>query len=296
MLTNIPTELLRTFLAIAETGSFSQAAEQVHRTQSAISMQVKKLEDLLGKILLNRERKISTLTADGQILANYARRILQLNEEVVSLLKQPELSGWVQIGLPDDFAPRFLPEILARFSRTHPRVQVKVICESSIDLLKKIKQGDIDLAITTTLEPDLEDALLLRNEPTFWAYSPQYLAYEQQPLPLALFSDTCSWRRWATNALDNLQINYRIAYSSSSLIGLQAAVKAGLAITVLSQSALPSGIQQIPAEVGFPPLPQTSIILHKSTQGNQLIVDSLAAHIVEAFGVNQDVGELCQVC
>ena len=295
MLTNIPTELLRTFLAITETGSFSQAAEQVHRTQSAVSMQVKKLEEILKKTLLNRERKISTVTADGQILANYARRILLLNEEVVSLLKQPELSGWIQIGLPDDFAPRFLPEILARFARTHPRVQVKVICESSIDLLKKLKQGDIDLAITTTLEPDIEDAQLLRNEPTFWVYSPQYLAYQQKPLPLALFPGSCSWRRWATNVLDNLQIDYRIAYSSSSLIGLQAAVKAGLAITVLSQSALPPDLQRVPADIGLPALPQTSIVLHKSTQGNQLIIDSLAAHIVDAFETSQ-AAEGCQVC
>lgn len=154
MPTNIPTELLRTFLAIVDGGSFSQAAEHVHRTQSAISMQIKKLEEILGKPLLNRDRKASTLTADGQILANYARRILQLNEEAVSLLKCPELTGWIKIGLPDDYASRFLPEILARFSRTHPRVQVQVTCEPSGRLLQTLKRGEIDLILTTTLDPN----------------------------------------------------------------------------------------------------------------------------------------------
>ena len=129
MSTNLPTELLRTFIAIADTGNFSQAAEQVHRTQSAVSMQVKRLEELIGKPLFKRDSRHSRLTADGLTLLNYARRILKLNEEAVSLLQRPELTGWVRIGLPDDYATRFLPEILAGFSRTHPRVQVEVTCE-----------------------------------------------------------------------------------------------------------------------------------------------------------------------
>ncbi len=288
MLTNIPTELLRTFLAIAENGSFSQAAEQVNRTQSAISMQIKKLEELLEKKLLNRQHKTTTLTADGQVLANYARRILQLNEEVVSILRRPELSGWIHIGLPDDYAPRFLPQVLARFSRSHPRVQVKVTCESSVDLLKKLKQGEIDLALTATTDLDQTGALLLRQEPTFWAHSPRHLTHELRPLPLALFPGTCSWRRWATAMLDHARIDYRIAYTSSSLVGLQAAVKAGLAITILSQSALPQGLKQLPVEAGLPDLPPTSLVLQQSAQGNQELIEALKDHFVDAFGSSQE--------
>lgn len=284
MLTNIPTELLRTFLAIAENGSFSQAAEQVNRTQSAISMQIKKLEELLEKKLLNRQHKTTTLTADGQVLANYARRILQLNEEVVSILRRPELSGWIHIGLPDDYAPRFLPQVLARFSHSHPRVQVKVTCESSVELLKKLKQGEIDLTVTASSSPDFEGGLLLGQETTFWAHSPRHLTHELRPLPLALFSGTCCWRRWATAALDQARIDYRIAYTSSSLVGLQAAVKAGLAVTILSQSALPQELKQLPAETGLPDLPQTSLLLHKSSQGNQDLIEALGAHFMDAFG------------
>ena len=239
MLTNIPIDLLRSFLAVADYGSFSQAAEQVHRTQSAVSMQIKRLEELLGQNLVQRDRKNSTLTAEGLVLANYGRRILKLNEEVVALMQRPELSGWVQIGLPDDFVPRFLPEILARFSRAYPRVQVKVVCEPSSVLLPKVRQGELDLAITTTVEPEVENAIALKSEPTIWAASPLHLTHELRPLPLALFPGTCLWRQWALSALDKLGIEYRIAYTSPSLVGLLAAVEAGLAVTMLSRSAMP---------------------------------------------------------
>jgi len=282
MPTNIPTELLRTFLAIVDSGSFSQAAEQVRRTQSAISMQIKKLEEILGKPLINRDKKFSTLTADGQILANYARRILQLNEEAVSLLQRPELTGWIKIGLPDDYATRFLPEILARFSRTHPRVQVQVSCQSSSVLVQEIKKGDIDLALTTTLDPSLSTASLLRSEATFWVYSPEHPIYQQRPLPLAMFQSDCSWRKLATQSLELSGIDYRIAYSSASLTGLQAAVKAGLAVTVLSQSSLPEGLQKIPESAELPELPPTYLLLNKNPHGNQKLIDALEEHISEA--------------
>ena len=137
MMTNIPMELLRTFAAIADCGSFSRAADIVGRTQSAVSMQVKRLEELIEKPLLKRDSRNIKLTAEGLTLLNYTRKILKLNEEALSVLKQPELSGWVSIGLPDDYATRFLPEILASFSRTHPKVQVQVTCEPSHQLLSR---------------------------------------------------------------------------------------------------------------------------------------------------------------
>jgi DNA-binding transcriptional LysR family regulator len=282
---SIPTELLRTFLAIAESGSFSQAAEQVHRTQSAISMQIKKLEEILGKPLIRRDKKTSTLTADGHVLASYARRILQLNEEAVSLLQRPELSGWIKIGLPDDYAPRLLPEILARFSRTHPRVQVQVFCEPSSKLIPKLKQGDVDLILVTTLDNSPNQARLLKSEPAFWVHSPLHLTYEKRPLPLAMFPSDCCWRSLAIRSLEQSGIDYHIAYSSPSLAGLQAAVKAGLALTVLSQSSLPDDLQKVPAAAGLPQLPPVSLVLHKSPHANQLLVGALEDHIVAA--VNQ---------
>lgn len=284
MSTNLPTELLRTFITIADTGNFSQAAELVHRTQSAVSMQIKRLEELVGKPLFNRDSRHSSLTADGLTLLNYARRILKLNEEAVSLLQRPELSGWISIGLPDDYATRFLPEILAGFSRTHPRIQVQVTCEPSSQLKQRMQRQELDLAMTTSATSEEENTLLLRREPMVWATSEQHLQHEESPLPLALFSEDCYCRKWATDALEKANIDYRIAYTSPSIMGLQAAVIAGLAVTAMSQSIIPPGMRQLTGEEGFPPLSNASFLLHSNPNNSNCAVDSLAEHIAKAFG------------
>lgn len=284
MSTNLPTELLRTFVAIADTGNFSQAAERVHRTQSAVSMQVKRLEELVEKTLFKRDSRHSSLTADGLTLLGYARRILKLNEEAVSLLTRPELSGWVRIGLPDDYATRFLPEILAGFSRTHPRVQVEVICEPSTQLRQRMKRQELDLAITTSAAPDEENALLLSREAVVWATSEQHFPHEETPLPLALFPSDCIYRRWAVEALEREDIEYRVAYSSPSNMGLQSAVIAGLAVTATSQSIIPPGMRQLRPEEGVPLLPNVYLLLHRNPTIDSCVADTLSDHIAKAFG------------
>ncbi|WP_303720196.1 LysR substrate-binding domain-containing protein [Malonomonas rubra] len=283
-MTNLPTELLRTFIAIADNGNFSLAAEQVGRTQSAVSMQVKRLEELLEKPLFKRDSRNLKLTADGQTLLGYARRILKLNEEAVSLLKQPELSGWVRIGLPDDYATRFLPEILAGFSRTYPKVQVVVTCEPSNRLIKRMQKRELDLAMTTSPTAEVENTQLLRRDPMVWATSEQHLQHEEAPLPLALFPDECYCRNWAMKALEKAGRDYRIAYTSESIMGLQAAVIAGLAVTAISQSIIPPGMRQLTSEEGFPPLPDAAFLLHRNPESKHAVVDSLAEHICKAFG------------
>lgn len=288
MSTNLPTELLRTFVAIADTGNFSQAAELVHRTQSAVSMQIKRLEELVDKPLLKRDSRHSSLTADGLTLLNYARRILRLNEEAVSLLTRPELSGWVRIGLPDDYATRFLPDILAGFSRTHPRVQVEVTCEPSVQLRKRIKMQELDLAMTTSSGPEEGDALLLSREAVVWATSEQHLPHEETPLPLALFPEDCYFRTWAISALEKVNIDYRVAYTSPSIMGIQAAVTAGLAVTAISQSIIPPGMRPLRSEEGFPLLPDVYFLLHRSEAAKNSVVDSLVEHIARSFGTVTD--------
>ncbi len=288
MITNLPTELLRTFLAIADNGNFSLAAEQVGRTQSAVSMQIKRLEELVDKTLFKRDSRNLKLTADGLTLLGYARRIIKLNEEAVSHLKRPELSGWVSIGLPDDYAPRFLPEILAGFSRAFPRVQVEVTCEPSDLLIKRIQRLELDLAMTTSPTSDVENALLLRREPMVWVTSDQHLQHEEVPLPVALFPDECYGRSWAIKALERADIDYRIAYTSASLLGIKAAVSAGLAVAAISQSIIPDGTRQLSVEEGFPPLPEASFLLHRNPESEHCVVDSLAEHIAKAFGTSME--------
>lgn len=284
MITNIPTELLRTFAAIADSGSFSQAADIVGRTQSAVSMQIKRLEEIIEKPLLKRDSRNIKLTASGLTLLNYARKILKLNEEAVSVLKQPELSGWISIGLPDDYATRFLPEILASFARTHPKVQVKVTCEPSHQLLARMQKRELDLAMTTSPTAELENCMLLRQDPTVWVTSDQHCQHEERPLPLAFFPDECYFRTWIMTALDQVGIEYRIAYTSPSIMGLTAAISAGLAVSAISQSIVPPGMRQLHSEEGFPPLPSASFLLNRNPESNNCIVDSLAEHIRKAFG------------
>ena len=283
MLTNIPMELLRTFAAIADCGSFSRAADIVGRTQSAVSMQVKRLEEIIEKPLLKRDSRNIKLTAEGLTLLNYTRKILKLNEEALSVLKQPELSGWVSIGLPDDYATRFLPEILARFSRTHPKVQVEVTCEPSHKLLERMQRRELDLAMTTSPTAEIENCRLLRQDPTVWVTSDQHCQHEDRPLPLALFPDECYCRDWTISALEQAGIEYRIAYTSPSIMGVQAAVSAGLAVSAISQSIIAAGMRQLHPEEGFPALPSASFLLNRNPDSDNCVVDSLAEHIRKAF-------------
>ncbi len=288
MITNLPMEFLRTFIAIADSGNFSLAAEQVNRTQSAVSMQIKRLEELIDKPLFNRDSRKLKLTADGLTLLSYARRILKLNEEAVSLLKRPELCGWVRIGLPDDYATRFLPEILAGFSRNYPRVQVEVSCEPSEQLVKRMQRQELDLAMTTSPTEGGKNTILLLRDPMVWVTSKEHLQHKETPLPLALFPDECYCRSWAVKALDEADIDYRIAYTSPSIMGLKAAVSAGLAVAAISRSIIPSGIRELSVEEGFPALPTASFLLHQNPESRHSVVDSLAEHICKAFGASTE--------
>lgn len=163
---SIDTEVLRTFVAIADQGGFTKAGEQVNRTQSAVSMQMKRLEeDVLQRQLFQREGRQVRLTAEGQVLLGYARRILKLHSEVFNTLREPHMVGTVRIGTPDDYVMRFLPGILSRFAQAYPLIQIEVHCESSKQLLLR---QDLDLSIVTR-EPGSEIGQLLRKERFVWA-------------------------------------------------------------------------------------------------------------------------------
>lgn len=289
MITNIPMELLRTFTAIADSGSFSRAADIVGRTQSAVSMQVKRLEEIIEKPLLKRDSRNIKLTANGRTLLNYARKILKLNEEAVSVLKQPDLSGWVSIGLPDDYAARFLPKILVGFSRAHPKVQVEVTCEPSHQLLERMERRELDLAMITSDTAEIENCTLLRWDTTVWVTSDQHLQHKNKPLPLALYPYECYSRSWIKSALKKAGIKYQIAYTSPSLMGMLTAISAGLAVTAISQSDVPAGMRQLHPEEGFPTLPSAAFLLNRNPDTDNYVVDSLAEHIKKAVATGMNL-------
>jgi len=284
MAAHLDPDLLRTFVAIVDAGGFTPAAKQVHRTQSAVSMQVRRLEETLGRALFQRDGRGVRLAPDGEALLGYARRLLKLHDEAVAALTRPELAGRVRIGTPDDYVDRFLPDILARFARAFPRVQVDVLCETSAHLRPLLAEDRLDLAVLTAgCTPGGEPGEVLRREPVVWATAERHLAHEQEPLPLALFQSGCAFRDWALAGLDGIGRPYRIAYTSASFSSILAAVTAGLAVTALCRSVLPAGVRPLGVAEGFPPLPMTALTLHRGRPGSA-VAECLAGFIRESFG------------
>jgi len=224
----IDVDQLRTFIAIVETGSFTKAAEVVHKTQSAVSMQMKRLEERLGKAIFARDGRASKLTEDGDRLLDYARRIIKLNVEALAAFDDAELAGRVRLGLPDDYADRYLPEIMARFSRAYPSVELTVTCEPSVELVERIDSNELDLAIVTDCGTSRASEVF-RRERLLWVTSNRHSVHLEEPLPLALGRPSCGWRRAAIDCLETMGRPHHIAYTSANASAVASAVLAGLA-------------------------------------------------------------------
>ena len=273
---------LRTFIAIAETGSFTKAAEVVNKTQSAVSMQMKRLEERLERPVFARDGRASKLTEDGARLLDYARRIVKLNVETIAAFSDAELSGRVRLGVPDDYADRYLPEIMARFSRFYPGVELTVICEPSIDLLERIDGNEIDLAIVTNCETK-RAVETFRRERLLWVTSGRHSTHLEERLPLALGRPSCSWRRAAIERLDSIGRPHRVLYSSSNAGAVAAAVLSGLAVSVLAESGLRPGMRVLTSADGFPELPACRVGLVRNAHETSALADALAEHVISSL-------------
>lgn len=270
---------LATFVAIADTGSFTRAAEEVHRTQSAVSMQMRRLEERVGKPLFERDGRTNRLTEDGERLLLYARRLLRLNRETLAAFDDESLEGSVRIGMPDDYAERFLPEIMARFSRSNPRVELSVLCEPTTNLIHHMRQSNLDLALVT----DHERSEVVRREPLLWVSSANHSTHEREILPMAFGRPTCNWRRIACEALNEMNREYRILFTSFSATVICAAVLSGVAISVLPECALRPGMRVLSERDGFPPLPDCRIGLMRGRTSQTEVVEALARHVAESL-------------
>ncbi|MBC2859477.1 MULTISPECIES: LysR substrate-binding domain-containing protein [unclassified Stappia] len=280
----IETDLYRTFLVIAETGSFSKASEVIGRTPSAVSMQVKKLETLLGTAVFAREGRSVRMTAEGEALLGYARRILLLNEEAVAMFRSPSIEGEVRFGAPSDFGTRFLPNILTRFARSHPAVNVDVHLDGSPPLLQKLKDGQLDL-ILYTARPDSDLARggeIVYTEPLAWAGLEGGVAYSRNPLPLALSVSGCPWRKAARIALDKAEHPYRIAYQSFHSAGQEAALLADLAVAPFPTSVITPPLQKLDARHGLPEIGDYHLILKEAGNAGKAS-DAFASHVIACF-------------
>lgn len=256
-------ELLRTFQAVAGVGSFTIAAARLNKTQSAVSMQIKRLEMLTGKPLLRRNNQGVELTPAGETLLSYAARLLQVHDEAVAELTEPVVQGVVRLGAPADYAATFLADVLPFFAQTFPQVEIEVRCDLSVNLMDALAAGQLDVALATR-HARMPVGERLRREALVWVAARNGRVHEQDPLPLALFPKGCSYRELALNALAEHGRNTRIAYTSPSVTGLQVAVTSGFAVAVLIQSAVLPGMQILGPEQGLPVLPQVEIALYRA--------------------------------
>ena len=265
---------LKCFVAVVDTGSLSSAAGEVFRSQSAVSMQLKKLEDAVGHHLLERSSRKLQLTPEGQTLLGYARRMLDLQTEAQQALNHQPLTGCVRLGVPDDYAQSYLTPVLRRFALRHASVEIELNCEQSTAQIPRVAQGELDLALVS--RDHARRGIVLFHEPMVWVGSPQFELWRRDPLPIAVYESASLARRGAIHALAQQGRSYKIVYNSSSLAGQIAAVESGLAVAVFTQCSAPAHLQQLGVEHGLGPLAPMEVAVYRSraSRGNAA-VDSL---------------------
>lgn len=277
---DLNTFALRCFITLADTGHFTEAAARVLRTQSAVSQQIAKLEEMAGSPLFDRRERIARLTPAGEIFYAYAQKILKARQELFMQFHQADMMGEVRLGVPEDFATLYLPEILASFAAAYPRIALHVECDLTIPLTQKFQRGDYDLVILKELGSAAHPSgISVWTEHLEWVVSPRFVMdIAGQPLPLVLSPQPCIYRGRALEALDRANIPWRVVYSSPSFAGTVAAVKAGLGITVFPNRIIPDPLVRLRKKI-LPNLRQTQIILKTQSQTSPT-ARALAQYIV----------------
>jgi len=254
-------DMLKTIVAIAEAGNFSSAADKLFRTPSAVSMQVKRIEEMLGRPVFTRDSRSVTPTTDGELLLEHGRRLLALNNQMVSRFVMPEVAGEVRLGATDDIAERILPDLLQRFSQTHCCVTVDVVVSTSDVLADSVRTGSMDLALITfnpnkKINADIEPVF---TERLTWAGLKNGVAYEKRPLPISVWEEGCSWRFIGLSSLQKKNIDHRVAFMSAHISGQRAAMLADLAVAPIPISCCVNDIVALSEADGLPKLETYSV-------------------------------------
>jgi DNA-binding transcriptional LysR family regulator len=291
MRVNLDTDILRTLVTAQQLGGFNRAAQRIGRSQSAVSQQIRKLEDQLGEALFRKQGRGLALTEAGDVVLTYARRILDLNDEAVAAVRGIAVDGSVRFGLPTDFAETWLPTTLGRFKRAHPSVRIEVNADRRAILIDRLDKGQLDLVLLFH-DGRRSDGQTIATLPMAWIGPGQEkLSWApNEPLPLAVFNPPCFFRETAIAALDRVGIAWHIAFTSPSLHGLWAAVDAGLGVTVRTAAGLPSQLLVLPKGFGLPPLASTELSLHDAgreltpatARFKEILLQTLAANLPAA--------------
>ena len=260
LLNNLSLDSLRTLVATQDLGGFGHASERLLRTPSAISLQMKRLQEEIGVPLFRKHGRKMLLTEQGEIALRYARRVLELNDEMIDTLRGSSLAGAVRIGFGQDFTGNVLPLVIARFKALYPLVKLEVTVDLGQVLLRAIDSGDLDVVLTLG-GAQRKTTQLLSELPLHWIASPGFRADAKQPLPLALFNPPCGCQTPGLEALESVGRAWRVAMTSPSLTGVWAAVSAGLGLTTRAELALPTDVRIV--ELDLPPLGNIPITLHR---------------------------------
>lgn len=267
---NLDLDLLRTFVAVADLNTFAAAAAAVCRTQSAVSQQMQRLEQLVGKELFARHGRNKLLTEHGIQLLGYARKILRFNDEACMSLMFSNLQGVLTLGASDESADTILPFLLNRISSVYPKLALDVSVKRNAFMVEMLKENEVDLVVTTH-RPGQFDSLTLRTSPTHWYCAAEYVLQKGEPIPLVLLDDPSPFRDMVLAALNEAGIPWRLAYVASTLPAVRAAVKAGLGVTARPVEMMSPDLRVLGQSEGLPPLPDTEYLLcHNAASNNEL--------------------------
>jgi DNA-binding transcriptional LysR family regulator len=260
-LANLDMDVLRTLAVAMELGGFAKAADRLGRSQSAVSLQMRKLEERVGRPLFRRQGRGVALTDAGDVVLSYARRIVELNDQALAAARGVSIAGSVRFGVPQDFGDSWLPPVLARFTRTHPAVLIEARVDRTNKLAERIAEGGLDLALLWG-NPPLPNTVTVLRLPMLWIgrKGDAYAASEE--MPLALFESPCVFRQPGIEALERARRSWRLAFTSPSLSGLWAAAAAGLGVTIRTAFGLPAPLAALGRASRLPKLPQTALSLY----------------------------------
>ncbi|WP_279482965.1 LysR substrate-binding domain-containing protein [Aureimonas sp. SK2] len=278
-------DLLRTFVTAAESGNLTRAAERLRLSQPTISLQLKRLEQALGCRLIDRSPRSFHLTGEGETLLSYGRRILALADEAIGRLTDAKMTGRVRLGTPEDFATTHLSGVLAAFARAHPGVALEVTTDLTLNLIDRFQNGEFDIVLIKRDPVGPSAGVRVWREPLVWTCAADKGSGFEDPerdLPLVVSPHPCVYRRRALRALDEAGRDWHVVYTSTSLAGAQAAVRAGLGVTVLPAGMVPPDFRKLDGKAGLPPLPEAEIALMLASPVDQA-AERLADHIVSSL-------------
>jgi DNA-binding transcriptional LysR family regulator len=283
MLPPLDLRLLQAFIVLVQTGSFSETSRRLGRTQPAVSLQLRRLEEIIGAPLFTRVGRKLVLTDDGEIILGYARTIMGLQDELRARLAAPKLDGLVSLGTPDLYAAYLLPAILSDFRRAYPNVNVELRCALSSRLMGAVERAEIDLALVTGM-PAFKEGELVAQETLVWVTADNSSVHHENPVPLAMLPPGNIFRDYGLAALESIGRTWRLACISESIGGLQAAVFAGIAVSVVGKSSVLPGMRELGRSESFPTLPKVDLVLYRSARRPNPAAEAMAEFIVRHFG------------